>query len=409
MTIGIIGLGYVGLPLALLIASRGKPVIGYDVSSEKVGLLLKGKSYIEDIPADRVLQAIAGSFSPTTQAEELKACSTFVICVPTPLDGFGEPDLSAVISATHQIYPSLKKGDLVILESTTSPGTTREVVLPILELSGLKAGREFHLSYSPERVDPRNSSFTIENTPKLVAGLTKKCAGLSLSFYSEFVSQTVPVSTLEEAEMAKLVENAYRFINISFVNELSVHCARLGINVWNVIEAASTKPYGFQKFEPGPGVGGHCIPVDPIYLSRYVQRETGSDFQMIVAARRVNQDMPREVFEQLMKLIVGVDGVKIKKVLLVGVGYKAGVNDTRESPANGIASILIKSGFVVEFYDPYVSEFFVDGERLGKIESLGVDSLDYAVVVLQKVENLSAVIGKNFSSKLVLDLKNNYK
>jgi UDP-N-acetyl-D-glucosamine dehydrogenase len=407
VTIGIIGLGYVGLPLALLIASRGKPVIGYDVSSEKVGLLLKGKSYIEDIPADRVLQAIAGSFSPTSQAEELKACSTFVICVPTPLDGFGEPDLSAVISATHQIYPSLKKGDLVILESTTSPGTTREVVLPILELSGLKAGSEFHLSYSPERVDPRNSSFTIENTPKLVAGLTKKCVALSVSFYSEFVSQTVPVSTLEEAEMAKLVENAYRFINISFINELSVHCARLGINVWNVIEAASTKPYGFQKFEPGPGVGGHCIPVDPIYLSRYVQRETGSDFQMIAAARRVNQDMPREVFEQLMKLIADVDSGGVKKVLLVGVGYKAGVNDIRQSPAEGIASILIKSGFIVEFYDSYVSRFSVDGQRIAKISSLGSDYVDYAVIVLQKIEGLADILGQRFDPRLILDLKNN--
>jgi nucleotide sugar dehydrogenase len=240
-----------------------------------------------------------------------------------------------------------------------------------------------------------------------VSGLTKNCVALAISFYSDFVSQTVSVSTLEEAEMAKLVENAYRFINISFVNELSVHCARIGINVWNVIEAASTKPYGFQKFEPGPGIGGHCIPVDPIYLSHYVQRETGSDFRMIAAARIVNQEMPREVFEQLMNLIAGVDSGAVKKVLLVGVGYKSGVNDTRESPAVGIASILIRSGFIVEFYDSYVSSFSVDGQRIAKISSLGSDYLDYAVILLQKVESLVDVLGQCFDSRLILDLKNN--
>jgi nucleotide sugar dehydrogenase len=408
MTVGIIGLGYVGLPLAMLIANKGKTVIGYDLSQEKVGILLNGRSYIEDLNGDEVAQAIAsGRFTPTFQAEDLKECTTFVICVPTPLDVFGEPDLSAVISATQQVFPLLKKGDLVILESTTYPGTTREVVLPILELSGLKAGSEFYLSYSPERVDPQNTTFNIENTPKLIAGLTKKCVALSTSFFSDFVSETIHVSTLEEAEMAKLLENAYRFVNISLVNELSVHCAKIGINVWNVINAAATKPYGFQRFEPGPGVGGHCIPVDPIYLSHYVERETSSNFKLIDAARTVNKDMPRAIFERLKKLIADTDrGKDIKKILLVGVSYKIGVNDTRETPARGIASILIKSGFVVEFYDPFVSDFIVDGHPVAKIATLGTDYLDYAVVLLQRVEDIEDIIGKSFDRRLVLDLKN---
>jgi nucleotide sugar dehydrogenase len=284
------------------------------------------------------------------------------------------------------------------------------VVLPVLELSGLKAGRDFHLSYSPERVDPRSLNYKLSNTPKLVSGLTDKCLALSINFYSSFVDETVPVPTLEEAEMAKLVENAYRFVNISFVNELSVHCAKIGINVWNVIDAAATKPYGFQRFDPGPGVGGHCIPVDPLYLSHYVRSETGDNFQLIAAARKVNQEMPERIIERLMACISNSDrGRDIRKVLLVGVGYKAGVKDTRESPATGIASILMDAGFVVEFYDSWVSDFIVDGKKLERISSLEDNSFAYAVLLLQKVENLSAIVGKNFDSKLVIDLKNNSK
>ncbi len=408
MSVGIIGLGYVGLPLALLIASKGLEVVGFDKSEKKVGMLRDGVSYVDDVTEADLTRAILGEFTPTFDPKKLRDCSVFVICVPTPLDSFGEPDLTAVIGAAHDVSQFLKIGDLVILESTTYPGTTRDIVLPILELSELKAGRDFYLSYSPERVNPRDSNYNLENTPKLVAGLTETCLVQSEAFYGQFISTTVLVSTLEEAEMAKLVENAYRFINISFVNELSLHCAKIGVNVWNVINAAATKPYGFQRFEPGPGVGGHCIPVDPIYLSHYVQRETGESFHLIAAARKVNQEMPGKIFERITKCIADADPRNnINKVLLVGVGYKAGVNDTRESPATELASMLTGAGFIVEFYDSFVSQFIVDGRVLDKVASLGEDSLNYVVVVLQKVENLRAVIGENFDSRLVVDLKNN--
>ncbi len=355
MTIGIVGLGYVGLPLAVAFAEAGQRVVGVDISEARVSQLRAGESYIEDIPSEK-LQAVASRIEATTRTARLGLCDAVIICVPTPLTPNREPDLRPLIGATHVVADALQAGQLVVLESTTYPGTTRERVLPILEETGLVAGRDFHLAFSPERVDPGNEIHSLHNTPKILGGLTPACRNRAEALYGLVCEQVVPVSTLEVAEMGKLLENIFRSVNIAMVNELSRLADRMGIDIWEVIDAASTKPFGFMRFEPGPGMGGHCLPVDPFYLS-WKARELDFATEFIELAGKVNQTQPYFCVEQAERAL-NEQGKAVKgaKIAVLGVAYKPGVGDIRESPALKIIDRLQSLGAEIAYHDPYVPE-----------------------------------------------------
>jgi UDP-N-acetyl-D-glucosamine dehydrogenase len=355
MTIGIVGLGYVGLPLAVAFAEAGQRVVGVDISEARVSQLRAGESYIEDIPSEK-LQAVASRIEATTRTARLGLCDAVIICVPTPLTPNREPDLRPLIGATHVVADALQAGQLVVLESTTYPGTTRERVLPILEETGLVAGRDFHLAFSPERVDPGNEIHSLHNTPKIIGGLTPGCRNRAEALYGLVCEQVVPVSTLEVAEMGKLLENIFRSVNIAMVNELSRLADRMGIDIWEVIDAASTKPFGFMRFEPGPGMGGHCLPVDPFYLS-WKARELDFATEFIELAGKVNQTQPYFCVEQAERAL-NEQGKAVKgaKIAVLGVAYKPGVGDIRESPALKIIDRLQSLGAEIAYHDPYVPE-----------------------------------------------------
>lgn len=351
--VGVIGLGYVGLPLALAFAESGAAVIGVDASAERIRSLRQQRSYIVDIPDERLRQS-EGRFFPTTDYAALHDCDAVIICVPTPLAKTGEPDISYILSAAEGLRPHLRQGMLVVLESTTYPGTTEEVLKPLLERSGLKAGQDFSLAYSPERIDPGNRRWTLRNVPKLVGGLTPACTERAIALYRQVVDQVIPVSSPKVAETAKLLENTFRAVNIALVNEFAILCRRMGISVWEVLDAASTKPFGFMRFEPGPGIGGHCIPVDPLYLA-WRAREFNHEARFIRLADAINKMMP----EYVVSLIVDAlnehrKPLKGSRVLLLGVAYKPGVNDYRESPALALVELLRAKGAVVAYHDPFV-------------------------------------------------------
>ncbi|MFI6452319.1 nucleotide sugar dehydrogenase [Streptosporangium amethystogenes] len=404
--LAIIGLGYVGMPLAKEATAAGLRVIGFEVDSGKIAALNAGRSYIDDLTDADLEHMLAGGFTATGDESVLADSRTIVICVPTPLDEDHRPDLSAVEGATGTVARNLRAGSLVVLESTTWPGTTDEVARPILEEgSGLTAGTDFHLAFSPERIDPGNPKYGLRNTPKVVGGYTSACKDRAVGFYSQFIEQVVPVSGTREAEMAKLLENTYRHVNIALVNEMAIFCDELGVDLWESIEAAATKPFGFQKFLPGPGVGGHCIPVDPSYLS-YTVRKLGYPFRFVELAQEINERMPSYVVARVQRLLnrhrKPVNG---SKVLLLGVTYKPDIADERETPALPVARALRELGAELVFTDPYVKDWRVDGVQVPREEDLakGVVEADVTLLLQQHAAfDLSIVEDQG---KLVLDTR----
>jgi nucleotide sugar dehydrogenase len=359
----IIGLGYVGLPLAQAAVLSGLKVTGLDLNKNIVSGLTSGKSHIDDLSDFEINEMLEKGFSATTDAICISQADIVVICVPTPLSSDGGPDLGAVTSATQSVSENLKSGTLVILESTTYPGTTEEIVLPILEKSGLKLG-EFQLAFSPERIDPGNQVYGMSNTPKVVGGVDVKSGDSAVSFYSKFVDTVVRAKGAKEAEMAKLLENTYRHVNIALMNELVEFSNLLDIDLWNAIDCAATKPFGFQAFYPGPGVGGHCIPIDPNYLAHHIKSVLGRPFKFVELAQEINQSMPAYVVSRIQDALNDQGkALKHSKVLLLGVTYKADIADQRESPVRPLARELLAKGADVRFTDPFVQSWNVDSEH----------------------------------------------
>lgn len=366
-SIGVVGLGYVGLPLAVAFAEAGTTVTGVEIDPEKINALAAGDSYVEDVPSGRLLPLLTnGSLRVTKDYAMLKEADAVVICLPTPLGEHRQPDLSMLITGTEAIAANLHPGALVVLESTTYPGTTREVLLPILEHIAGRAGEDFYLAYSPERVDPGNTRYTIQNTPRIIGGITPACTRRAVELYSR-ISETIhPVSNPEAAEMAKLLENVFRSVNIALVNEVAVLCNRMGVDVWEVIEASSTKPFGFMPFYPGPGLGGHCIPVDPFYLS-WRARAYGIRAEFIELAGSINTNMPYYALGRITSALnAGGETVNGSLVLILGVSYKPNVGDTRESPSLKLIELLSGSGANVIYHDPHVPH----------LNSLGLSSVE---------------------------------
>jgi UDP-N-acetyl-D-glucosamine dehydrogenase len=360
--VGVIGLGYVGLPLAVELARSGFGVLGFDLAAEVVAGINSGTSHIQDVPSE-IVAAFAGEglIQATTDFARLAECDAISICVPTPLNKTKDPDLSYVVAASRSILERLRPGQLVILESTTYPGTTREIVLPILEESGLEAGRDFFLCFSPERVDPGNTEWRTRNTPKVLGGVTAACTALGVELYALVFERMVPVSSAEAAELTKVYENTFRMINIALANELAQACDRLGLDVWEVIDAAATKPFGFMKFTPGPGLGGHCIPLDPHYLS-WKMRTLAFKTRMIELASEINAEMPGFVVQKVADALnEHAKAVKGSRVLVLGVAYKRDIADMRESPALQIIRLLQDRGALVEYHDPFCGVIEDDG------------------------------------------------
>jgi UDP-N-acetyl-D-glucosamine dehydrogenase len=355
MKIGIIGLGYVGLPLAVAFAESGHDVVALDADTRKIESLDRGESYIEDIPSS-ALEPLGERLRPTTRHADLASCDAVIICVPTPLTGSREPDLSYLLDAGKALSQVLQAGQLVVLESTTYPGTTRERLAPILEESGLATGTDFYLAFSPERIDPGRTDYTVRTTPKLVGGMTDTCTERARALYALICDEVVVLSSPETAELSKLLENIFRSVNIAFVNELAQLCDRLKIDVWEVIDAASTKPFGFMRFDPGPGMGGHCLPIDPFYLA-FKAREHDFYPEFIELAGKMNQAQPAYCAERIERALNDMGKpVKNSKILILGVSYKAGVGDMRESPALKIAELMRELGGDVSYHDPHVPE-----------------------------------------------------
>ncbi len=353
--VGVLGLGYVGLPLAREFASAGLNVIGFDIDQQKVRILNSGRSIIKHVPHTQIRQMVkSGLFHATTDMAGLKKADAILICVPTPLTENRDPDMRFVVSSTKTIAKYLRPGQLIVLESTTYPGTTREVMVPILESSGLKAGKDFHLAYSPEREDPGNKDFSTKTIAKVVGGLTKKCCKMACELYETAIVRTVTVSSLEAAEASKILENVYRCVNIAMVNELKIVFDRMGIDIWEVIHAASTKPFGFKAFYPGPGLGGHCIPIDPFYLT-WRARQYGMPTRFIELAGEINTSMPHYVITKTIEALnEHKKSLKGSKVLVLGLAYKKDIDDLRESPSIELIELLRKKGAKVDYNDPYI-------------------------------------------------------
>jgi UDP-N-acetyl-D-glucosamine dehydrogenase len=401
MKIGIIGLGYVGLPLAVAFAEAGHEVVGLDTDPRKIEALNAGRSYVEDIP-DESLAPLGGRLEATSDYERLEPCDAVIVCVPTPLTSSREPDLAYLIEASNALSKVLQKGQLVVLESTTYPGTTRERLLPILEESGMSAGDEFHLAFSPERIDPGRTDYTIRTTPKLVGGVTDACTERARDLYSLICDEVVVLSNPEAAELSKLLENIFRSVNIALVNELSQLCDRLGIDVWEVIDAAATKPFGFMRFDPGPGMGGHCLPVDPFYLA-FKARELDFYPEFIELAGKVNRAQPAYCVNLVARALNDAGkAVHDAGVLVLGVSYKNGVGDTRESPALQIIRRLRDLGAEVSYHDPHVAE--LPEFQLSSVElPTALESADVAAIVTAHPElDYEEVVAK---APLVVDFR----
>jgi UDP-N-acetyl-D-glucosamine dehydrogenase len=361
-TIAVVGLGYVGLPLATVIAEAGYKVIGFDLNPTVCANINAGKSHIKDIPTKRLQPLVEqGALEATSDFQQLQECVAISICVPTPLNKIKDPDLSYVVAATEAIASRLRSGQLIILESTTYPGTTRELMLPILEKTGLKVGVDFFLCFSPERVDPGNEQWHTKNTPKVLGGITSACKDAGMALYTKIFDRMVPVENTEAAELVKVYENIFRMINIALANELSMVCDKLGISVWEVIDAAATKPFGFMKFTPGPGLGGHCIPLDPHYLA-WKMRNLSFKTRMIELASEINAEMPEYTVNKV-SLALNEQGMSLKgsRVLILGIAYKKDIDDLRESPALDIIRILQERGAEVLYHDPYCPVIADDG------------------------------------------------
>ena len=404
---GVIGLGYVGLPLAVEFARAGFKVTGFDVDVRKIELLGEGRSYIEDVPGETVSALVqSGHLSSTVDFDELADMDVLSICVPTPLSKTRDPDMSYVMDVTHEIADRLTQGQLIILESTTYPGTTRELVLPTLERSGLEAGKDFHLAFSPERVDPANKQYTVRNTPKVVGGISPKCGELAARFYRQAIENVVEVSSAAAAEMAKLLENTFRSVNIGLVNEVALMCDRLDLDVWEVIDAAATKPFGFMKFVPGPGLGGHCIPIDPFYLA-WKLRTLNYRARFIELAGEVNSEMPHYVVRKVTDALNDAErSVRGSRILMLGVAYKNDVSDTRESPALDIMRLLEEKGADMVYTDPYVPSLRSQGEVRESVplDEAQLEQADCVIVTCRHSAFDFALVGAH--ARLVVDTRN---
>ncbi|MGB0121497.1 MAG: nucleotide sugar dehydrogenase [Solirubrobacterales bacterium] len=401
MSIGIVGLGYVGLPLAIAFAEVGETVVGLDSDQSKVDSINRNVSYIEDVPTESLAE-LSGLISATTDYGDLAGCEAVIVCVPTPLTGSREPDLSYLRSSAENLAAVLSPGQVVILESTTYPGTTRNLLANTLATDNRVAGEDFHLAFSPERIDPGRTDFTVRTTPKLVGGVTPACTSRAKEIYERICDEVVPLSGPEAAELSKLLENIFRSVNIALVNELAQLCDRLGVDVWEVIDAASTKPFGFMRFEPGPGMGGHCLPVDPFYLA-FTAREHDFYPEFIELAGKINQSQPLFCVGRIERVLNDngrpVNGTKI---LVLGVSYKGGVGDVRESPSLKILRLLSELGGELSYHDPHVPEL----PEAGLVNSdLGpaLEAADLVVIVTVHPEfDIPEIVDK---SKLVLDLR----
>ena len=408
--VGILGLGYVGLPLAVVFAEAGFRVTGIDPDSRKVGSLNKGISYIPDVKTEAIEKLVkSGHLTATTDFSLLRETDAVSICVPTPLRQTGDPDMSFISSATEELVKYMHKGMVVVLESTTYPGTTREVLLPKLGIEqGLLVGENWFLAFSPERVDPGREDWTTINTPKVMGGITEACGEVAAAWYAGAIQTVHLVSSAEAAEMAKLLENTFRMINIGLVNELAIMCERLGVDVWEVIEAAATKPFGFMKFTPGPGLGGHCIPIDPLYLS-WKMKSFNYNARFIELASEINTNMPRYVVSRVMEALNDRSkALKGSKVLVLGAAYKPDIDDVRESPALDVIGLLQKKGAVVKYHDPYIPHIHheTDGWQLDSVQDMmnAVKDADAVVIITNHKEyDYKAIVE---SAAFVFDSRN---
>jgi UDP-N-acetyl-D-glucosamine dehydrogenase len=407
--VGIIGLGYVGLPLAMEFAKAGFPVTGIDIERSKVAQLNRGESYVQDVAPDVVGSLVeAGKFHATTDLSVISELDTINIAVPTPLRKTKDPDMSYIVSACQAIAKYFGPGKLVILESTTYPGTTDELVLPMLERPGLKVGEQFFLCFSPERVDPGNARFHTANIPKVVGGITPACTKLGALFYSQALDKVVPVSSTRVAEMVKLLENTFRMINIGLVNEMALMCDRMGINVWEVIDAAATKPFGFMPFYPGPGLGGHCIPIDPFYLS-WKTKQAGIEARFIELAGYINGQMPHFVVDKIQNALNDYSKpLRGSHVHILGAAYKRNIGDVRESPALDIILLLERRGARVTYSDPFVPELQLDGHQLTARDAVTQSGEADCVVIITDHASFdyAAILER---AKLVVDTRNALK
>lgn len=407
LKVGVIGMGYVGLPLAEIFCRSGYHVTGFDVDASKIDALNRGESYIGDVTTDQVREQVkAGRLAATTDFDGLAEMDAILICVPTPLRKTLDPDISYVMSAAEEIKTRLRPGQVIVLESTTYPGTTEEAMLPLLESTGLKVGQDFFLAFSPERVDPSNEKYKTENTPKVVGGVTPACNDVTCKIYSRAIPKVHPVSSARAAEMVKLLENTFRLINIGLVNEIALISERLELDVWEVIDAAATKPFGFMAFYPGPGLGGHCIPIDPHYLS-WKLRSLNYFTRFIDLASEINRSMPQHAVQKLA-LLLNEQGRPLKgtRVLVMGVTYKRDCADTRESPAMDVMHLLLQRGVKLSFYDPYVTECNVEGHDIPAVPytTESVKQHDAVVILTDHTTvDYGVAIG---ASPLVFDTRN---
>lgn len=402
----IVGLGYVGLPLARAAAAAGIDVTGLDLSTRVVDLLNGGRSHIDDLSDSDIAGMLAHGFTATSDPAVISTTDIVVICVPTPLDDSGSPDLAAVMGASRSIEQHMSPGLTVVLESTTYPGTTEEILKPLLENGTRTCGKDFFLAFSPERIDPGNEKYTIVNTPKVVGGVTPESTEKAVAFYSQFIEQVVPAKGTREAETAKLLENTYRHVNIALVNEMAQFCFAMGIDIWDVIALAKTKPFGFQSFSPSAGVGGHCIPIDPNYLAYKVRADLDRPFRFVELAEEINNGMPPYVSRRLQDLLNDRSkAVRGSTVVLFGVTYKANISDRRESPAVPLAKRLLEMGCILKYHDPHVDEWTVEGVAVVRVDDIeaALAESDAAIVVQAHREYVDAAGAFAASSAAILD------
>ena len=408
--IGVIGLGYVGLPLAVEFGKAGFNVTGIDIDDNKVTSINNGDNYISDIDDSLLADLVKnGKLKATKDNKVITILDAISICVPTPLSKVNEPDVSYIINAVNAIKKYLHKDLLIVLESTTYPGTTKEVVLSTMKESGLIVGEDYFLCFSPERIDPGNKNYSINNTPKVIGGVTNECTNVGQLLYSQIVKDVVSVSSPETAEMVKLLENTFRSINIGLVNEVAIMCEKLGIDVWEVIDAANTKPYGFMKFTPGPGLGGHCIPIDPLYLS-WKMKNLNYNPKFIDLASKINSSMPEHVIDTLKEsLAINQKDLENSKILLLGMAYKKNIDDIRESPSLDILYLLNKYKSKVEYFDPYIPNFIFNKRKKTSLNDLNSDVIKKfdAVIILTDHSNVDYELIKN-NANLILDTRNVY-
>ena len=409
--VAVLGLGYVGLPLAVTFAEAGFQVLGVEPIADKVERIRRGESYVMDIPSEQLARLVlSGKLTASTDFSVCAQADAVSICVPTPLRQTGDPDLSYIVSATESLAPYLHRGMVVVLESSTYPGTTRELMLPKLEgQQGLKVGEDFYLAFSPERVDPGRKDWTTYNTPKVVGGITADCSDVASAWYAQALQTVVRVSSAESAEMTKLLENTFRMINIGLVNEMAIMCDRLGVDVWEIIEAAATKPFGFMKFTPGPGLGGHCIPIDPLYLS-WKMKALNYNARFIELASEINTNMPRFAVGKVQDALNDRGKpVKGSRILVLGVAYKPDIDDLRESPALDVIGLLKKKGAAVSYHDPYIPRIRHDDWVLESVADLPAEARAADAVVIVTNHSCYDYAALYDAAQLIIDTRNALK